>query len=150
MISTDKTPDSNDTVSNDPVSNDQVDKKELIHIAVRAALDRKAEDLKVLYLGEISDFTDHFVICSGINERQVQAIADAMLDRLRSAGLRPLHIEGKNRGTWILLDYGGELVVHVFLDETRQYFNLERLWADAPDETTRYTDDSLLTSRPSA
>lgn len=137
MISTDNTP-----------GNDAVDEPEheLIQIAVRAALDRKAEDLKVLYLAEISDFTDHFMICSGTNERQVQAIAEAVLEGLRAAGLRPLHVEGKNRGSWILLDYGGQLVIHIFLDETREYYNLEKLWSDAPDETTRYTDGSLPAS----
>ena len=96
--------------------------------AVAAAEDRKAVDLKVLHLGDVSDFTDYFLICSGTNERQVQAIADHV-ERVRH-----LHVEGYNRGQWVLLDYG-DLVVHVFQEETRDFYALERLWADAPDVT---------------
>ncbi len=110
-----------------------------IRVAVATALERKAEDLVVLDLAKVSDFTDHFLICSGINERQVQAIADAVLKKVRAAGARPLHVEGLNRGRWVLLDYGGELVIHVFLEETRRFYSLERLWSDAPDVTAEYT-----------
>ena len=109
-------------------------------LAVAAALDRKAEELVVLDLGKISDFTEHFVICSGTNERQVKAIADAVLDQLRSRGVRPLHVEGLNRGSWVLLDFGGDLVIHVFLDETRRFYDLERLWSDAPEVTSRFVE----------
>lgn len=105
--------------------------------AVAAAEDRKAVDLKVLHLQRVSDFTDYFLICSGTNERQVQAIADAVEAKLRSEGSRPLHIEGYNRGQWVLLDYG-DLVVHVFQEQTRGFYALERLWADAPDVTEDY------------
>ncbi len=109
-----------------------------IRLAVQAALDRKALHLTVLDLDEISDFTEAFMICSGSNERQVQAIADAILDSLRNHGVRPLHVEGLNGGRWVLLDYGGDMVIHVFLDETRQFYSLERLWGDAEDVTSRY------------
>ena len=102
--------------------------------AVAAAEDRKAVDVKVLHLGEVSDFTDYFLICSGTNERQVQAIADHVEERLREERVRPLHVEGYNRGQWVLLDYG-DLVVHVFQEQTRGFYALERLWADAPDVT---------------
>jgi len=102
--------------------------------AVAAAEDRKALDLKVLHLQQVSDFTDYFVICSGTNERQVQAIADAVQERLRANRVRPLHVEGYNRGQWVLLDYG-DLVVHVFQEEPRRFYALERLWGDAPDVT---------------
>ena len=102
--------------------------------AVAAAENRKAVDVKVLHLGEVSDFTDYFLICSGTNERQVQAIADHVEERLREERVRPLHVEGYNRGQWVLLDYG-DLVVHVFQDQTRGFYALERLWADAPDVT---------------
>lgn len=102
--------------------------------AVSAADDRKAVDLKVLHLEKVTDFTDYFMICSGTSERQVQAIADAVQERLRENKARPLHVEGYNRGQWVLLDYG-DLVVHVFQEEPRRYYALERLWGDAPDVT---------------
>lgn len=102
--------------------------------AVAAMLDKKALDLKVLYLGAISDFTDYFVIASGSSERQVQAIADGVEERLREIGLRPLSSEGQSRGQWVLLDYGSFLV-HVFTEERRAFYGLERLWSDAPDAT---------------
>ena len=102
--------------------------------AVAAADDRKALDLKVLHLQKVSDFTDYFLICSGSSERQVQAIADGVQERLRANRVRPLHVEGYNRGQWVLLDYG-DLVVHVFQEEPRRFYALERLWGDAPDVT---------------
>lgn len=105
--------------------------------AVAAAEDRKAVDLQVLHLSEVSDFTDYFVICSGTSERQVQAIADAVEESLRKDGKRPLHVEGYNRGHWVLLDYG-DFVVHIFQDETRRFYALERLWGDAPDVTDQF------------
>jgi ribosome-associated protein len=117
-----------------------------VRAAVAAAEDRKAVDLKVLHLQQVSDFTDYFLICSGTNERQVQAIADAVEERLRTNKVRPLHIEGYNRAQWVLLDYG-DLVVHVFLEEPRRYYALERLWGDAPDVTAQFADaaDAAIT-----
>jgi ribosome-associated protein len=114
-----------------PILTDTVQR---VREAVAAAEDRKALDLKVLHLQQVSDFTDYFVICSGTNERQVQAIADAVQERLRANRVRALHVEGYNRGQWVLLDYG-DLVVHVFLEEPRRFYALERLWGDAPDVT---------------
>jgi ribosome-associated protein len=100
--------------------------------AVSAADDRKAVDLKVLQLEKVTDFTDYFMICSGTSERQVQAIADAVQEKLREHRVRPLHVEGYNRAQWVLIDYG-DLVVHVFQEEQRRYYALERLWGDAPE-----------------
>lgn len=111
-----------------------------IRWAVEVAVGRKAESIMVLYLAKISDFTDYFMICSGTNERQVQAITDGIVRRLREEGLRPLHVEGQRQGKWVLIDYGGEMVIHVFLDETRQYYALERLWGDAPDISQQVLD----------
>ena len=105
-----------------------------VRTAVAAAEDRKAIDLKVLHLGDVSGFTDYFLICSGTNERQVQAIADGVEERLRAERVRPLHVEGYNRAQWVLLDYG-DLVVHVFQEQPRSFYALERLWSDAPDVT---------------
>ena len=110
------------------------DTAQRVREAVAAADDRKAADLKVLHLQKISDFTDYFVICGGTSERQVQAIADAVQERLREHRVRPLHVEGYNRAQWVLLDYG-DLVVHVFQEEPRRHYALERLWGDAPDVT---------------
>ena len=105
--------------------------------AVSAALDRKAQDLRVLHLGQVTDFTDYFLICSGTSDRQVQAIADAIQERLRAEKVRPLHVEGYSRAQWVLLDYG-DLVVHVFQEEPRRFYALERLWGDAPDVTDTF------------
>ncbi|HEY4597248.1 MAG TPA: ribosome silencing factor [Thermoanaerobaculia bacterium] len=102
--------------------------------AVAAADGRKAIDLKVLHLAKVTDFADYFLICSGTSERQVQAIADAVQEKLRERRVRPLHVEGYNRSQWVLIDYG-DLVVHVFQEETRRYYALEKLWGDAPDVT---------------
>lgn len=110
------------------------DTAQRVREAVSAADDRKAVDMKVLHLQKVSDFTDYFVICSGTSERQVQAIADAVQERLREHRVRPLHVEGYNRAQWVLLDYG-DLVVHVFQEEPRRHYALERLWGDAPDVT---------------
>lgn len=107
---------------------------ERIRAAVHAALDTKAEDVRVRHLTGIADFTDYFVLASGASERQVQAVADRVEERLREAGVRPLHVEGHAAGQWVLLDYA-DFVVHVFLDERRRFYGLERLWSDAPDVT---------------
>ena len=104
---------------------------------VVAALDRKAEDLKVLYLGEVSDFTEYFLVCSGTSERQVQAIADGIVRKLRDDKVRPLGIEGYDHGRWVLIDFGS-FVAHVFDGETRSVYELEKLWGDGRDVTTDY------------
>jgi ribosome-associated protein len=114
-----------------------VDTPTRVREAVAAAEDRKAVDLRVLHLEKVSDFTDFFLICSGTSERQVQAIADAVQERMREGQVRPLHVEGFNRGQWVLLDYG-DFVVHIFQEEPRRFYSLERLWGDAPDVTKEF------------
>lgn len=106
-------------------------------IAAAALAERKALQCRVLRLGDVSSLTDYFVICSGTSQRQVQAIGDAVRDSLREAKVRPLHVEGYKPGRWILLDYG-DFVVHVFDQETRDFYGLEKLWSDAPDVTGRF------------
>lgn len=103
----------------------------MLTIAVQAALDKKAEDVRVLDLHDLGSITDYFVVCHGRGSRQVQAIADNVEQRLREARLRPGHVEGYAAGEWILMDYV-DFVVHVFTEEKRKYYNLERLWSDAP------------------
>ena len=105
--------------------------------AVAAAEDRKAGDVRVLELGAISSLADYFLICSGNSERQVQAIADAVEERLGREKIKPHHVEGYTAGRWVLLDYG-DFVVHVFDEATRSFYALEKLWADAPDVTGEF------------
>ncbi len=98
--------------------------------AVRAALDRKALDLNVLDLEGVCSFTDYFVICTGTSTRHTQAICDAVIDELEKSGTRPRHIKGYNRAEWILVDYLS-FVVHIFSDNARHFYDLERLWKNA-------------------
>jgi len=114
-----------------------VDSPSRVRTAVAAVQDRQALDLRVLDLDEISEFTEFFLLCSGTSERQVRAIADAVGETLRQQGARPLHVEGYDNGQWVLLDYG-DFLVHIFSEPTREYYRLERLWADAPDVTPQF------------
>jgi ribosome-associated protein len=102
-----------------------------VRLAVEASLDRKAEDLCVLDLRELSSFTDFFIIAHGNSSRQNVAIAEAAEAALKTAGSRPLSIEGRETADWVLLDYGS-FVVHVFTKATRDHYSLEKLWGDAP------------------
>ena len=92
------------------------------------AADRKATDIAVLDLSELSSVTDYFVICTGRSRVHVQAVAKHIVDGLRAEGERPIAREGIDNGKWALLDYG-DIVVHVFQPETRQLYDLERLWS---------------------
>lgn len=109
-----------------------IDPRELADLAVRAAGDKKAYDFKVLDISNISTIADFFVICSGRSSINVQAIAGEIVDKVKEQfeGLVPRK-EGVREGRWILLDYG-DVVIHVFQEEERQFYNLERLWGDAP------------------
>jgi ribosome-associated protein len=99
--------------------------------AIQACLDKKAEELSILEMEKGSGaFTDYFVLCSGTNPRQVQAIADEVELRLKTAGVRPAHVEGYRQGEWILVDYV-DFVVHVFSEKARKFYDLERLWKTA-------------------
>jgi ribosome-associated protein len=99
--------------------------------AILAAADKKAKNIAVLEVAAFLAITDHFLICSAPSDRQVQTIADEIERKLREEGVRPLRGEGKAENGWILIDYG-DFVVHVFTDEMRAYYDLERLWKDAP------------------
>jgi ribosome-associated protein len=98
--------------------------------AVAAALDKKAADVVVLDLRNTPAFTDFFVLCSGQNPRQVKAIADAVEEALRAMRIRPAHIEGYDRGEWVLMDFF-TFIVHILVPQTREFYSLERLWGDA-------------------
>lgn len=99
--------------------------------AADAALERNARDAVVLDLRGISDVTDFFLIASGDSDTHTRAISDNILDRMREAGFRPVGVEGLSGGRWILMDFVG-LVIHVFLVPVREFYQLERLWGDAP------------------
>jgi ribosome-associated protein len=104
---------------------------ELLQIAARAADDKQADDLVALDVSEPLALTDIFLLASGRSERNVVAIAGEIEDKMLEAGARTLRREGRAEGRWILLDFG-DVVVHVFHDEDRQYYSLERLWSDCP------------------
>jgi ribosome-associated protein len=97
---------------------------------IAAALDKKAIDLVVLDLRKAHAFTDFFVICTGTNSRQVQAIADGVQSTLGKAGTKPALVEGENKADWVLIDYF-DFIIHVFTPATREFYGLERLWGDA-------------------
>lgn len=100
-------------------------------LAAREALEKKAKDVTVIDLKDLSSVTDYFVIGTGDSDIQVQAIALHVKEKMKEAGFIPLRMEGYNDAQWILLDFG-DIVVHVFHREARTFYNLERLWGDAP------------------
>jgi ribosome-associated protein len=104
---------------------------------VEALLDRKADKLVVLNLTELTAMSDYFVIATATSDRQAQALADAVVEAMRSEGRRPNSMEGYPSASWILLDYG-DVVFHVFHDAARRFYGLERLWGDAPDATAAF------------
>src|SRR5437763_6204436 len=107
------------------------DVKKQVTEAINACQEKKAQDLTILELEKGSGaFTDYFVVCSGTNPRQIQAIADEVELRLKRAGLYPAHVEGYRQAEWVLLDYA-DFVVHIFAEKARRYYELERLWKSA-------------------
>ncbi len=99
-------------------------------LAARIAEAKKGADLKVIDLREVTSFTDYFVICTGANPRQIQAIADDILLQLKQRGEHTLNTEGYENAEWVLLDYG-DFLVHIFSEKARRYYDLERLWRHA-------------------
>lgn len=117
--------------SNDCMKKQTNDLKRQVSEAIVACNDKKAEHVTVLELEKDSGaFTDYFVVCSGTNPRQIQAIATSVDERLEALGLRPAHTEGYKQAEWVLLDYV-DFVVHIFSENARQYYDLERLWKSA-------------------
>lgn len=101
-----------------------------VRLAIGAALDKKARGVVVLNLASSGAFTDYFVVCSGQTVRQARAIVDEILKQLREKGTRPSHVEGYDHGEWVLIDCF-DFIVHVFTDETRRFYDLDRLWGSA-------------------
>ncbi len=133
--------------------------KQQVTAAIQACLEKKAEEISILEMEKGSGaFTDYFVLCSGTNPRQVQAIADEVELRLKTTGVRPAHVEGYKQGEWVLVDYV-DFVVHVFSEKARKYYDLERLWKtakrlepaelkpEARRKTTTKTKTTLKTKR---
>lgn len=106
--------------------------KEMTKLAYQALEDKKAEDIKIIDINEVSVLADYFIIASGTNRNQVQALADNVEETLGRAGYQPKQTEGYRTANWILLDYG-DLIVHVFDSENRLFYDLERIWRDGKD-----------------
>lgn len=104
--------------------------KEKAILCAKEAFRFKALNLVLLDVSRFSSFADYFIICSGKSGRQVQGIADNLEDGLKNKGLRPIGTEGKREGHWVLLDYG-DVIIHVFYDPVRYFYDLESLWSDA-------------------
>ncbi len=106
----------------------QLESRETALLAVRYALDRKAYDLVLLDIAEISSLADYFMICTARSDTQAQAICESIKQNLAEIGVRPLLVEGFSSGQWILMDYG-DVAIHIFLEDVRAFYDLERLWA---------------------
>jgi len=115
-----------------------MDTSDILKTAVKAADDKKGEDIEVIRVDDLTILADYFMIVSGSSNTQVRAIADEIEDKLSKQGIEPHHIEGK-ASTWILLDYGS-VVVHVFYKEAREFYDLSKLW----QEGERINVDELL------
>ena len=105
--------------------------QQLVLLCVNAALEKKPKDLVILKIKEISSFADYYVIMSGSSDREVQALASAIQEKMKKAGILPLGAEGTTFGKWILLDYI-DVIVSIFHEPLRAFYDLERLWSDAP------------------
>jgi ribosome-associated protein len=121
----------------------EADSRERVLQCIQASQEKKAKDLIILNVKEISAFADYFIICSGTSDRQVRAIAAAIQENLKKAEILPLGIEGEAAGRWILMDYD-DVIIHIFLESVRNFYDLERLWEEAPqmavpDETPSVT-----------
>ena len=113
-----------------------------VHTAVSAALDKKAIDLDVLAVSELTSIADYFLLCSATSERQAVAIADSVVDKLREVDrVKPRLVEGTTPGRWILLDYG-DFIFHIFTEDCRRFYGLERLWGDAPNVTAEFSEEA--------
>ena len=112
--------------------------REMVGVAVKALDSKKGKDIRVLYTGDQTTLADYFIICNGTSNTQVKALADAVEEAMSKNGEEPHHVEGHRGGEWTLLDYSS-VVVHVFTEEAREFYSLERLWSDAaPVDVSQY------------
>ncbi len=107
------------------------DSRERALLCLNASMEKKAKDLIILNVSSVSSFADYFILCSGTSDRQVRAIAAAIQESLKRAEILPLGVEGEDAGRWILLDYD-DVIIHVFLESVRTFYDLERLWFETP------------------
>jgi len=118
-----------------PVRTDEITRRknlepeDLAKTVVDMVVGKLGEDVLLMDIRHVSAFADYFVICNGTSDRQLQAIQEEVIARLKEMGVRPLHLEGTPASGWILMDYGS-VVLHIFLPVTRQYYNLEQLWSE--------------------
>lgn len=120
--------------------NDSIESR--VRVAVTAALEKKAFNLDVLAVGALTSIADYFILASASNERQAAAIADSVTTELREQlDVRPLLVEGTTPGRWVLLDYG-DFIVHIFIEDVRRFYGLERLWGDAPNVTSEFSGET--------
>ena len=110
---------------------ESINGKERVLLCVNASLQRKAKDLIILNVKEYSSIADYFIICSGTSDRQVQAIAASIHENLKEYGILPLGIEGERIGKWVLMDYE-DVIIHIFYEPIREFYDIERLWSDVP------------------
>ncbi|MBP8132066.1 MAG: ribosome silencing factor [Candidatus Hydrogenedentes bacterium] len=108
-----------------------------LRIATLAA-EKKAKDIRAFNLEGLTLITDCFVLCTATSEPQMKAVCNSILEGMKKIGVSPLHIEGNHRSDWLLLDYG-DIIVHVFREEAREFYDLEGLWGDAPEIALRLT-----------
>ncbi len=104
---------------------------EKANLAYSALVDKRAVEPVLLDMHEITQITDYFLICHGTSNVHIRALSEAVLEKLKEAGERPVGVEGRQAANWVLLDYG-DLIVHIFAPEEREFYSLERLWIDAP------------------
>ena len=122
---------------------ESIDGKERLLLCINASLKRKAKNLTILNVKEVSSFADYFIICSGTSDRQVQSISASIRENLKEYGIIALGIEGESLGKWVLMDYE-DVIIHVFYEPIREFYDIERLWPDAPrmdvgDDVTEMT-----------
>ncbi len=125
------------------LAKESINGKEQVLLCVNASLKNKAKNLIILNVKESSSFADYFIICSGTSDRQVQAITAAIQENLKAYGILPLGIEGERLGKWVLMDYE-DVIIHIFYEPVREFYDIERLWSDAQrmeigDEVTELT-----------
>jgi ribosome-associated protein len=125
----------------------KADKARKVQRWIHAALEHaKARDIAVLDVRKVSDFTDYMVIATGTSNRHVQSTADRVVETLRDHGVRPVGSEGEKIGDWVLIDFG-DVVVHVMREQTRDFYNLEKLWSDAKHVKPGQTKKTAKTPR---
>jgi ribosome-associated protein len=128
------------------IGGNKIETKRKALLAAKLALERKAEDVSILDMHKVANFCDYFVVCSASSQRRGQAIADLIEETFDQHGLCLRSVQGKKEGMWILLDYS-DIVIHIFFKDVRDYYALDRLWADAkrihvPKDRTQATDSA--------